>query len=92
MSLPKSLIGIVNIGQTYKFLIDDKEFEAKLTRLAPMSERGSNNKLGLFEFNNFFNPGATARLMLNTKESRKGAWIPLNSLSQAEQGLSLIHI
>ena len=25
--------------------------------------------------------------MLNTKESRKGAWIPLNSLSQAEQGL-----
>ena len=87
VSLPKSLIGIVNIGQTYKFLIDDKEFEAKLTRLAPMSERGSNNKLGLFEFNNFFNPGATARLMLNTKESRKGAWIPLNSLSQAEQGL-----
>mgnify|MGYP001221754123 FL=1 len=87
VSLPKSLIGIVNIGQTYKFLIDDKEYEAKLTRLAPMSERGSNNKLGLFEFNNFFNPGATARLMLNTKESRKGAWIPLNSLSQAEQGL-----
>lgn len=87
VSLPKSLIGIVNIGQTYKFLIDDKEFEAKLTRLAPMSERGSNNKLGLFEFDNFFNPGATARLMLNTKESRKGAWIPLNSLSQAEQGL-----
>ncbi|MFL2753502.1 MAG: efflux RND transporter periplasmic adaptor subunit [Gammaproteobacteria bacterium] len=87
VSLPKSLIGIVNIGQTYKFLIDDEEFEAKLTRLAPMSERGSNNKLGLFEFNNFFNPGATARLMLNTKESRKGAWIPLNSLSQAEQGL-----
>ena len=87
VALPKSLIGNVNIGQKYKFLIDGKEFEAKLTRLAPMSERGSNNKLGLFEFNSFFNPGATARLLLNTTEVKKGAWVPLNALSQAEQGL-----
>ena len=87
VALPKSLIGNVNIGQKYKFLIDGKEFEAKLTRLAPMSERGSNNKLGLFEFNSFFNPGATARLLLNTTETKRGTWVPLNSLSQAEQGL-----
>ena len=30
---------------------------------------------------------ATARLILSTTESKKGAWVPLNSLSQSEQGL-----
>ena len=67
--------------------IEDKEYTGKLTRIAPMSEKGTNNKLGLFEFNDFFNPGATARLVLSTTESKKGAWVPLNSLSQSEQGL-----
>ena len=52
-----------------------------------MSEKGSNNQLGLFEFNDFFNPGATARLILTTTESKRGAWVPLNSLAQSEQGL-----
>ena len=68
-------------------MIEDKEYTGKLTRIAPMSEKGTNNKLGLFEFNDFFNPGATARLVLSTTESKKGAWVPLNSLSQSEQGL-----
>ena len=75
------------IGKVYNFLIDNEEYEAKLTRIAPMSEKGSNNQLGLFEFNDFFNPGATARLILTTSESKRGAWVPLNSLAQSEQGL-----
>ena len=87
VSLPKSLINSLNIGKVYKFLIDNEEYEAKLTRIAPMSEKGSNNQLGLFEFNDFFNPGATARLILTTSESKRGAWVPLNSLAQSEQGL-----
>jgi RND family efflux transporter MFP subunit len=87
VSLPKSLVNILDIGKEYDFLIEDKEYIGKLTRIAPMSEKGTNNKLGLFEFNDFFNPGATARLVLSTTESKKGAWVPLNSLSQSEQGL-----
>jgi RND family efflux transporter MFP subunit len=87
VSLPKSLVNILDLGKEYKFLIEDKEYTGKLTRIAPMSEKGTNNKLGLFEFNDFFNPGATARLVLSTTESKKGAWVPLNSLSQSEQGL-----
>ena len=87
VSLPKSLVNILDIGKKYEFLIEDKEYTGKLTRIAPMSEKGTNNKLGLFEFNDFFNPGATARLVLSTTESKKGAWVPLSSLSQSEQGL-----
>ena len=87
VSLPKSLVNSLDIGKVYKFLIDSEEYEAKLTRIAPMSEKGSNNKLGLFEFKDFFNPGATARLILVSTESKRGAWVPLNSLAQSEQGL-----
>ena len=52
-----------------------------------MSSKGSNNRLGIFAFDEFFSPGATARLVLTVKESKPGAWVPLNALSQAEQGL-----
>lgn len=52
-----------------------------------MPARGSNHRLAIFEFSRFFNPGATARLMLEVTESKRGAWVPLNSISQAEQGL-----
>ena len=69
--MPKSLINILDIGKEYEFLIENKEYKAKLTRIAPMSEKRHKNKLGLFEFNDFFNPGATARLILSTTESKK---------------------
>jgi len=52
-----------------------------------MSSRGSDNRLGIFAFEAFFNPGETARLVLNVKQAKRGAWVPLNALSQAEQGL-----
>ena len=87
VSLPKSIIKSVNLGQKYPFIIGDESFDATLMRLAPMSSRGSNNRLGIFAFDAFFNPGETARLVLNIKEAKRGSWVPLNALSQAEQGL-----
>lgn len=87
VSLPKSIIGRVSLGTKYPFIIGDESFDATLTRLAPMSSRGSDNRLGIFAFDTFFNPGETARLVLNVKQAKRGAWVPLNALSQAEQGL-----
>lgn len=87
VALPKSLMHAIKIGQTYQFIINGETADAILTRLAPMSERGSNTRLGLFNFESFFSPGSTARLILKTKEAKRGAWVPLNTLSQAEQGL-----
>ena len=87
VSLPKSIIGRVSLGTKYPFIIGDESFDATLTRLAPMSSRGSDNRLGIFAFDAFFNPGETARLVLNVKQAKRGAWVPLNALSQAEQGL-----
>ncbi|MDB9999042.1 efflux RND transporter periplasmic adaptor subunit [Porticoccaceae bacterium] len=87
VSLPKSIISEMRLDQKYSFLIGDKTSDARLMRLAPMSSKGSNNRLGIFAFDDFFSPGATARLVLTVKESKPGAWVPLNALSQAEQGL-----
>ena len=87
VSLPKSIISEMRLDQKYSFLIGDKTSDARLMRLAPMSSKGSNNRLGIFAFDEFFSPGATARLVLTVKESKPGAWVPLNALSQAEQGL-----
>lgn len=87
VSLPKSIISEMRLDQKYSFLIGDKTSDARLMRLAPMSSKGSNNRLGIFTFDEFFSPGATARLVLTVKESKPGAWVPLNALSQAEQGL-----
>ena len=87
VSLPKSIIGRVSLGTKYPFIIGDESFDATLTRLAPMSSRGSDSRLGIFAFEAFFNPGETARLVLNVKQAKRGAWVPLNALSQAEQGL-----
>ena len=87
VALPKSVIQEVSLGKKYSFIIDGKTVDAVLTRLAPMSSKGSNNRLAIFSFGTFFNPGATARLVLNVREFKRGAWVPLSSLSQAEQGL-----
>jgi RND family efflux transporter MFP subunit len=87
VSIPKSIIGTLKFDEKYSFTIEGENFDATLKRLAPMSLKGSNSRLGIFAFDTFFNPGATARLNLATKESERGTWVPLNALSQAEQGL-----
>lgn len=87
VALPKSAIEGASLGKKYSFIVDGQTVDAKLTRLAPMSSKGSNNRLAIFSFDTFFNPGATARLVLKVREFKRGAWVPLSSLSQAEQGL-----
>jgi RND family efflux transporter MFP subunit len=87
VNLPKSIYQEVSLGKTYSFLVDKEKVDASLTRLAPMSSKGSNNRLAIFSFETFFNPGATARLVFKIKNLKRGAWVPLSALSQAEQGL-----
>ena len=87
VALPKSALQGISLGKKYSFIVDGKTVDATLTRLAPMSSKGSNNRLAIFSFDTFFNPGATARLVLKVTEFKRGAWVPLSSLSQAEQGL-----
>ena len=91
IAIPRSLLEVMQIGEKYQFTINAKGFEADLARLAPMPARGSNHRLAIFEFSTFFNPGATARLTLAVTESKRGAWVPLNSISQAEQGLWTVY-
>ena len=53
-----------------------------------MSSQGSDNRLCIFEFNTFINPGSVSYLAASTRlKSTTGAWVPLKSLSQGTQGL-----
>ena len=52
-----------------------------------MSVSGSNSRLAIFEFNKFFVPGSLIDLILKISRNEKGFWLPINSLSQSEQGL-----
>ena len=52
-----------------------------------MSNQGSDNRLCIFEFNTFINPGSISYLQLDQEKSTRGAWVPLKSLSQGTQGL-----
>ena len=74
---------IVNPSVPVLEILDSIYVEARVS----LPSRGSNNRLGIFAFDAFFNPGETARLVLNIKEAKRGTWVPLNALSQAEQGL-----
>jgi len=56
VSLPKSIISEMRLDQKYSFLIDDKTSDARLMRLAPMSSKGSNNRLGNLHLMNFSVP------------------------------------
>ena len=43
------------------------------------------------KFENFFNPGSTAKLKLSVNKKSKGTWVPLRSLSQSEQGIWAVY-
>ena len=91
ISIPISYIDKIKIGDSYNFDIGDTSAKAKLQRLAPMSLGGSNNRLAVFVFDTFFNPGSVATLKLNTIEKGRGTWVPIKSLSQSEQGIWAIY-
>ena len=62
-------------------------YPATLKRFSQMTSQGSNNRLCIFEFETFINPGSVSYLELQQTRRKEGAWIPLKALSQGTQGL-----
>ena len=87
VSIPENLILNLEVFNNYSFQIGQKTVFGTLKRLAPMAASGSNSRLAIFEFNDFFIPGSLIDLVVKVKKNEKGIWLPINSLSQSEQGL-----
>ena len=87
VSVPSSVIQGLSIGEEYIFMINSKSYPAKFKRFTQMSSQGSDNRLCIFEFDTFINPGSISFLQLNQTKEKRGAWVPLKSLSQGTQGL-----
>jgi RND family efflux transporter MFP subunit len=91
ISIPMNYMNKAKIGDEYEFDIRGISTKATLERLAPMSTGGSNNRLAIFRFDTFFNPGSIVKLKLSMTEKAKGTWVPIKSLSQSEQGIWAIY-
>ena len=87
ISVPVIYLEDMEIGKEYNFEFDGTFKKAVFSKLAPMSPGGSDSRLAIFKFNEFFNPGSIANLEIKIKENLKGTWVPLKSLSQSDQGL-----
>jgi RND family efflux transporter MFP subunit len=91
ISIPLKFIDKLNIGNSYDFKIGNKKSKGVLARLAPMTPGGSDNRLAIFNFDTFFDPGSIAELKLSLDEEGRGSWVPIKSLSQSEQGIWAIY-
>ena len=91
ISIPSNYMDKVQIGNEYEFDVRGASVKAQLERLAPMSTGGSNNRLAIFRFKTFLNPGSIVKLKLSLNEKTKGTWVPIKSLSQSEQGIWAIY-
>ena len=87
VSVPSNVIQGLSIGEEYSFMINSKSYPAQFKRFTQMSSQGSDNRLCIFEFNTFINPGSISFLQLSQTKEKRGAWVPLKSLSQGTQGL-----
>ena len=87
VSIPENLVTNLEVSNDYVFEIGQEKAKGKFKRLAPMSASGSNSRLAIFEFSDFFIPGSVIDLIIKIKKSEQGIWLPINSLSQSEQGL-----
>ena len=87
VSIPENLVNNLEVSNDYVFEIGQEKAKGKFKRLAPMSASGSNSRLAIFEFSDFFIPGSVIDLIMKIKKSEQGIWLPINSLSQSEQGL-----
>ena len=87
VSVPSNVIQGLTIGEEYSFAINSESYPAKFKRFTQMSSQGSDNRLCIFEFDTFINPGSISFLQLNQTKEKRGAWVPLKSLSQGTQGL-----
>ena len=91
ISIPLKFVDKLNIGNSYDFKIGNKKPKGVLARLAPMTPGGSDNRLAIFNFNTFFDPGSIAELKLSINTQGRGTWVPIKSLSQSEQGIWAIY-
>ena len=91
ISIPLKFIDKLNIGNFYDFKIGNKRPKGVLARLAPMTPGGSDNRLAIFNFDTFFDPGSIAELKLSLNMEGRGTWVPIKSLSQSEQGIWAIY-
>ena len=87
ISVPVIYLEDMNLGEEYSFIFDGRKVDAIFSKLAPMSPGGSDSRLAIFRFGEFFNPGSLANLQLKILKEARGTWVPLRSLSQSEQGL-----
>ena len=87
VSIPENLVNNLEVSNDYTFEIGQEKAIGKFKSLAPMSASGSNSRLAIFEFSDFFIPGSVIDLIIKIKKSEQGIWLPINSLSQSEQGL-----
>ena len=87
VSIPENLVNNLEVSNDYTFEIGQEKANGKFKRLAPMSASGSNSRLAIFEFSDFFIPGSVIDLIIKIEKSEQGIWLPINSLSQSEQGL-----
>ena len=91
ISVPVIYLEDMQINQEYDFEFDGEIVKATFSKLAPISPGGSNSRLAIFKFSEFFNPGSIANLQLKISKQAKGTWVPLKSLSQSDQGLWTIY-
>ena len=91
VTLPIKIIERLMINSQYEFTVGEDSHKGTLMRVAPVSKSGSNSRLAIFQFNEFLSPGLVTKLQLKIKENAKGLWVPLKSLSQADQGLWSIY-
>ena len=56
-----------------------------------MTPGGSDNRLAIFNFDTFFDPGSIAELKLSLNIKGRGTWVPIKSLSQSEQGIWAVY-
>ena len=87
VSIPENLVTNLEVSNDYVFEIGQEKAIGKFKSLAPMSASGSNSRLAIFEFSDFFIPGSVIDLIIKIRKSEQGVWLPINSLSQSEQGL-----
>ena len=87
ISVPVIYLSEMQLGQEYDFEFNGKIIKATFSKLAPMSPGGSDSRLAIFKFSDFFSPGSIANLQIKITQKSKGTWVPLKSLSQSEQGL-----
>ena len=91
VTIPLNVSNDLIVGNRYSFTLNDNNVEARFTRISPMSKSGTESKLAIFTFDNFYTPGVIANLKLSIEQFKRGVWVPFKSLSQSDQGLWTIY-